>query len=238
MSRPGLMSLIEGQSGDAGFDRKMASFVHAPGTMMIHLALDGLPDWTASDELKSFAYVHIAPSLDQMARTYQQAVAGLLPDEPVLVVGQPTVVDPSRAPEGKHVLWVQVRMVPGEIRAMRPARSPKPTGHRSRRSMRSGRLISSSGMRRAFVRRSSAARSCLRSIWKPTIQIWSAATRWPAAIICHRISCSGRLSAMPREKPPSRVCTSPAPASGRVRVPGRVQAICSPRSWAGNEHPK
>lgn len=112
----GLMKLLEGGSGDTKFDTKMAKFVHAPGTMMIHLALDGLPDWTASEELKSFAYVHIAPSLDQMARTYQQAVAGLLPDEPVLVVGQPTTVDPSRAPEGKHVLWVQVRMVPGEIR--------------------------------------------------------------------------------------------------------------------------
>ncbi|MEM5472355.1 NAD(P)/FAD-dependent oxidoreductase [Hoeflea sp. AS60] len=112
----GLMSLLEGGSGDAGFDQKMTKFVHAPGTMMIHLALDGLPDWKASEELKTFAYVHIAPSLDQMARTYQQAVAGLLPDEPILVVGQPTTVDPSRAPEGKHVLWVQVRMVPGEIR--------------------------------------------------------------------------------------------------------------------------
>jgi len=112
----GLMKLLDSGSGDAGFDAKMAKFVHAPGTMMIHLALDGLPDWTASEELKSFAYVHIAPSLDQMARTYQQAVAGLLPDEPVLVVGQPTVVDPSRAPDGKHVLWVQVRMVPAEIR--------------------------------------------------------------------------------------------------------------------------
>ena len=112
----GLMKLLDGQSGDAAFDGKMASFSHAPGTMMIHLALDGLPDWTASEELKTFAYVHIAPSLDQMARTYQQAVAGLLPDEPVLVVGQPTTVDPSRAPEGKHVLWVQVRMVPSEIR--------------------------------------------------------------------------------------------------------------------------
>ena len=50
-----------------------------------------------------------------MARTYQQAMAGLLPDEPVLVVGQPTAIDPSRAPEGKHVLWVQVRMLPAEI---------------------------------------------------------------------------------------------------------------------------
>lgn len=112
----GMMKLLEGGSGNSGFDAKMTKFVHAPGTMMIHLALDGLPDWSASEELKSFAYVHIAPSLDQMARTYQQAKAGLLPDEPVLVVGQPTAIDPSRAPEGKHVLWVQVRMVPGEIR--------------------------------------------------------------------------------------------------------------------------
>jgi phytoene dehydrogenase-like protein len=50
-----------------------------------------------------------------MARTYSQATAGLLPDEPILVVGQPTVFDPSRAPDGKHVLWVQVRMAPGTI---------------------------------------------------------------------------------------------------------------------------
>ncbi|KGF69734.1 dehydrogenase [Hoeflea sp. BAL378] len=112
----GLMRLLDGASGDAAFDAKMAKFSHAPGTMMIHLALDGLPDWTAGAELKSYAYVHIAPSLEQMARTYQQAVAGLLPDEPVLVVGQPTAIDPSRAPAGKHVLWVQVRMVPGVIR--------------------------------------------------------------------------------------------------------------------------
>jgi phytoene dehydrogenase-like protein len=97
------------------FDRAMTGFAHAPGTMMIHLALKSLPDWAAGSALQSFAYVHLAPSLDQMARTYQQARAGLLPDEPILVVGQPTVFDPSRAPDGKHVLWVQVRMAPGTI---------------------------------------------------------------------------------------------------------------------------
>jgi phytoene dehydrogenase-like protein len=107
--------LLDGTSGDAGFDRSMRRFSHAPGTMMIHLALKDLPGWTAGEELRRFAYVHVAPSLDQMARTYQQAVAGLLPDEPVIVVGQPTAVDPSRAPDGNHVLWVQVRMVPAEI---------------------------------------------------------------------------------------------------------------------------
>jgi phytoene dehydrogenase-like protein len=96
------------------FDARMDSFAHAPGTMMIHLAMDDLPAWK-DPALRQFAYVHLAPSLDQMAATYQQAQAGLLPSEPILVVGQPTVVDPSRAPEGKHVLWLQVRMVPGII---------------------------------------------------------------------------------------------------------------------------
>ena len=114
---PGALAgkLLPNGSDDAGFDTAMKKFRHAPGTMMIHLALDDLPDWRAGAELRQFAYVHIAPSLDQMARTYQQAIAGLLPDEPVLVVGQPTAVDPSRAPAGKHVLWVQVRVLPAEI---------------------------------------------------------------------------------------------------------------------------
>ncbi len=111
---PGALTCLTGATA-ARFDQGMRQFDHAPGTMMIHLALSGLPDWRAT-ALKGFAYVHIAPSLDQMARTYAQAKAGLLPDEPILVVGQPTVIDPSRAPAGQHTLWVQVRMAPGQIK--------------------------------------------------------------------------------------------------------------------------
>ena len=51
-----------------------------------------------------------------MARAYGEAASGLLPVEPALVVGQPTAIDPSRAPDGKHVLWGQVRVLPAEIR--------------------------------------------------------------------------------------------------------------------------
>jgi len=97
------------------FDSAMTRYAHAPGTMMIHLAMDGMPDWRAGAALQRFAYVHLGDSLDQMAEVYAQAKEGLLPAQPLLVVGQPTVVDPSRAPEGKHVLWVQVRMAPGTI---------------------------------------------------------------------------------------------------------------------------
>ena len=112
---PSALLRLTGGSGDARHDTAMRTFQHAPGTMMIHLAMDTLPEWTAP-ELKRFAYVHLAPSMDQMARTYAQAKAGLLPNEPVIVCGQPTVVDPSRAPKGKHVLWLQVRMAPAVIK--------------------------------------------------------------------------------------------------------------------------
>ena len=85
------------------------------GTMMIHLALAELPSWI-DPEAKSFNYVHIAPDIDEMGITYAHAAAGLLPVTPALIIGQPTVSDPSRAPEGKHVLWIQVRVLPLDIR--------------------------------------------------------------------------------------------------------------------------
>jgi phytoene dehydrogenase-like protein len=84
--------------------------------MMIHLALSDLPAWKAGAELKKYAYVHIAPSLSEMSLTYEQAISGILPERPVLVVGQPTAIDPSRAPEGKHILWIQVRAVPSQVK--------------------------------------------------------------------------------------------------------------------------
>ena len=93
---------------------KIKNFRPGLGTMMIHLALSELPDWRAS-EAGEFNYVHIAPYIDDMAMTYTLAAAGKLPSTPTLVIGQPTVSDPSRAPAGKHILWIQVRVLPLEI---------------------------------------------------------------------------------------------------------------------------
>jgi Phytoene dehydrogenase and related proteins len=108
--------LLPADPARAEFDARLSKYRAGPGTMMIHLALDSLPDWTAGEELKTFAYVHLAPDLEMMSRVYTEALGGLLPVEPALVVGQPTAVDPGRAPDGKHVLWVQVRVLPAEIR--------------------------------------------------------------------------------------------------------------------------
>lgn len=108
--------LVSGSTPPRRFADGLKTFRAGPGAMMIHLTLDALPDWAASPKLKSYAYVHIAPNLSMMNRVYDEAVCGFLPREPALVVGQPTALDPSRAPDGKHVLWVQVRVLPAEIR--------------------------------------------------------------------------------------------------------------------------
>jgi phytoene dehydrogenase-like protein len=108
--------LLDGATVPARVRGDAARYRFGPGTMMIHLALSEPPAWAAGGDLGEFAYVHIAPYVADLADTYTAANNGLLPRSPLLIVGQSSAVDPSRAPEGKAVLWVQVRAQPGQIR--------------------------------------------------------------------------------------------------------------------------
>jgi phytoene dehydrogenase-like protein len=96
--------------------QELNNFRPGLGTMMIHLALESLPNWI-DPTAREFNYVHIAPYIDDLALTYAHAAAGTLPSMPALVIGQPTVSDPSRAPAGKHILWIQVRVLPLDVKA-------------------------------------------------------------------------------------------------------------------------
>ncbi len=110
-----LLRLLGGSTGRPALDRRLAAFRHGPGTLMIHLATSALPPWTAGEALHRYAYVHLAPRLATLSAAYAEAMEGLIPAEPAVVVGQPTAIDPSRAPEGRHVLWLQVRVVPSVV---------------------------------------------------------------------------------------------------------------------------
>jgi phytoene dehydrogenase-like protein len=96
--------------------RDAARYRFGAGTMMIHLALSEPPAWTAGGDLGEFAYVHIAPYVTDLADTYTSANNGRLPRSPLLIVGQSSAVDRSRAPAGQAVLWVQGRAQPSQIR--------------------------------------------------------------------------------------------------------------------------
>jgi phytoene dehydrogenase-like protein len=60
--------------------------------------------------------VHVTPGLDGVSRAVNEAERGLLPAEATIVVGQPLTIDPSRAPDGKGMLWIQLQELPWRVK--------------------------------------------------------------------------------------------------------------------------
>lgn len=85
---------------------------YGKGDMQIHYALDAPPKWKGGDDLGKVALLHVTPGLDGVSRAANECERGLLPAEPTICVGQPTALDPSRAPEGKAILWLQLPEAP------------------------------------------------------------------------------------------------------------------------------
>ena len=87
-------------------------FRYGRSEMQIHFALSEPPAWVGDARLGQTAIVHVTPGLDGVSRAVNEAERGLLPAEATVVVGQPLTIDPSRAPPGKGLLWIQLQELP------------------------------------------------------------------------------------------------------------------------------
>src|SRR5262249_30170055 len=84
-------------------------FRYGWGTFKMDWALAGPVPWTATDARRS-AVVHAGDSIADLIGFTRQVRAGKLPRNPYLVIGQQSLVDPSRAPAGCHTLWAYSRV--------------------------------------------------------------------------------------------------------------------------------
>jgi phytoene dehydrogenase-like protein len=84
---------------------RLARWRYGLGTFKADYALYGRVPWRNPDA-RAAAVVHLGDTLEALFRAPQQAGHGRVPDVPTLVVGQHTLHDPSRAPEGHHTLYV------------------------------------------------------------------------------------------------------------------------------------
>jgi phytoene dehydrogenase-like protein len=102
---------LPGEVADAvrGIDYSSAS-------LKINLALDRLPDFTAlpgaAPGPQHRGTIHLCPSLAYMERAYLDALAGRPSVEPILEATIPSVVDPSVAPPGRHLMSMFVQYAP------------------------------------------------------------------------------------------------------------------------------
>jgi phytoene dehydrogenase-like protein len=88
-------------------------FEFDPGTVKVDWALDGPVPWTGAPPAAP-GTVHLADSVDAMARALNAIGSHSVPAEPFLLVGQMTSSDPTRSPAGTEALWAYTH-VPQQI---------------------------------------------------------------------------------------------------------------------------
>jgi phytoene dehydrogenase-like protein len=103
-ARP-LAALLPDEALPRRVTQRLRSWRYGVGTFKVDFALDGAVPWVSADARRA-GVVHLGDTLDALFRSQQEAGLGRVPQEPAMVVGQHSLHDPSRAPAGKHRLYV------------------------------------------------------------------------------------------------------------------------------------
>lgn len=96
----------------AGYLRRVSRFRGGGGVFKIDFALSGPVPW-ANPELNETATVHLGGERAAIARSERTVARGRESDDPYVLLSQPSLFDPSRAPAGKHVLWAYTHVPRG-----------------------------------------------------------------------------------------------------------------------------
>lgn len=103
------LNLLQPRHVPAWLRRCIKLFRYGWGTFKMDWALSGPVPWSAAEARES-AVVHAGDSVEDLIAFTHQVRAGELPQNPYLVIGQQSLVDPSRAPAGGHTLWAYSRV--------------------------------------------------------------------------------------------------------------------------------
>lgn len=95
---------IAGRHLPEGFRRKLQAFRYGPSVYKVDWALREPIPWTAQ-ECHQAGTVHLGGTLGQIAISERAAWDGQPAPRPFVLLSQPSLFDPTRAPEGKHTAW-------------------------------------------------------------------------------------------------------------------------------------
>lgn len=91
---------------------RLAAFRYGPGAAKVDFALSDAVPWVAP-ELAGAGTVHVGGTRAELAAAEHAVARGRHADEPYVLVAQPSVVDETRAPAGKHTLWAYAHVPSG-----------------------------------------------------------------------------------------------------------------------------
>ncbi len=95
---------IAGEALTPSFRTRMRHFFPGPGAFKLDWALSAPIPWNAKDCLRA-GTVHLGGTLPEIAKSEAAAFHGEVSPAPYVLLTQPTLFDPARAPAGKHIAW-------------------------------------------------------------------------------------------------------------------------------------
>lgn len=102
------------------YRRRLERYRYGPGVFKVDWALSEPIPWTAPDARRA-GTLHLGGDGDAIARSADAAAAGRHHDDPFVLLAQPSLFDPSRAPEGRHTAWAYCHVPHGSSANMTDA---------------------------------------------------------------------------------------------------------------------
>jgi len=103
---------VGGQRLSDSYKLQLGKFRYGPGAFKVDYALSAPIPWKAADCLRA-ATVHLGGKFDEIAASEQAVRRGHHADRPFVLLAQPSLFDPSRAPSGKHTAWAYCHLPNG-----------------------------------------------------------------------------------------------------------------------------
>jgi phytoene dehydrogenase-like protein len=95
---------LAGDKLPAGYRRSLSRYRYGPGVFKVDYALSGPVPWK-NPACALASTVHLGGTLAEIVTAEAAVAAGRSPEKPFVLVSQPSLFDPTRAPQGSHVLW-------------------------------------------------------------------------------------------------------------------------------------
>lgn len=96
----------------AGYARALRSYRYGPGAAKVDFALDGPVPW-ANPDVAHAPTLHLGGTRAEVWASENAVAAGRVSARPYVLAVQPSILDDSRAPAGKAVLWAYIHVPPG-----------------------------------------------------------------------------------------------------------------------------
>lgn len=110
---------VAGRRLPAAYRRSLERYRYGMGVFKVDWALDGPIPWRAAECARA-GTVHVCGTLEELVRSERDTWTGVVPERPFVLLVQPTLFDPSRAPVGKHTAWAYCHVPAGSTADMLP----------------------------------------------------------------------------------------------------------------------